>query len=68
MPMEESAEEEYYLVVDEEELLVVRRVLQSKREEEQSWLKHIFHTRGTMKRKECSIIIDENSCENVVAT
>lgn len=45
---------------------MVQCVLQSKHEEEEHWLKHnIFHTKDTVKEKECNIIINEDNYENV---
>nr|XP_011470547.1 PREDICTED: uncharacterized protein LOC105353251 [Fragaria vesca subsp. vesca] len=54
---------------DQGESLVIRRIMNaSKVEEHPDWRKHnIFHTKCTSNGKVCQVIIDSESCENIVA-
>ena len=64
-----EVEEEYIEEADEGELLVLGRALSGQKapnHEEQR--ENIFHTRCTIHRHVCSLIVDGGSCANVAST
>jgi len=60
--MEEVVEE-----VDEGELLVLRRALSGLKGHENEQRENIFHSRCTIRRKVCSLIIDSGSYTNMAS-
>ena len=47
--------------------LVARRLLLAPKQTDQSQRHNIFHTRCTVNRKVCDVIIDSGSSENIVS-
>nr|GEV83728.1 hypothetical protein [Tanacetum cinerariifolium] len=65
---DEPSEHEDVIYGDTRELLVIQRALAMDSIEDDVWLRHnIFHTRCTSLGKVCDVIIDSESCENVVS-
>jgi hypothetical protein len=65
---DEAADEEDVIYGDTGEMLVVRRVLNSSPVQDDVWLRNnIFHTRCSSHGKVCDVIIDSESCENVIS-
>nr|GEW80356.1 RNA-directed DNA polymerase [Tanacetum cinerariifolium] len=65
-PQEDEHEDITY--EDTCELLVIQRALHVESNRDKAWLRHnIFHTRCTLNRKVCDVVIDSGSCENVVS-
>ena len=61
--MEEVIEE-----ADEGDLLVLRRTLSGLKGSQEEQRENIFHSRCTIQRKVCSLIIDSGSCTNVASS
>ncbi|GJT24110.1 reverse transcriptase domain-containing protein, partial [Tanacetum coccineum] len=65
---DEPLEQEDVIYGDTGELLVIQRALAANSTEDSMWLRNnIFHTRCTSHEKVCDVIIDSESCENVVS-
>jgi len=59
-----EVKEECVEVVDKGELLVLRRALSGKTPNLEEQRENIFHTRCTIHRRVCSLIVDGGSCAN----
>ncbi|GKB45238.1 hypothetical protein Tco_0890180, partial [Tanacetum coccineum] len=66
--VENHSDHEEITYADCGEMLVVRQALSSVTNEDELWLRHnIFYTKCTCKGKACNVIIDGDSCENVIS-
>ena len=62
-----NVDDEKYIV--QGELLVARRAVSVQaKEEDEVQRENIFHTRCHFQNKECSVVIDGESCTNVAST
>jgi len=63
----EKTQEEIVKQADEGEMLLLRRILSCQKGAKDDPRENIFHSRCTIQGKVCSVIIDEESCTNVVS-
>lgn len=59
----ESGEESIIEEADSGEMLMLKRVLHAQVNPQENQWEILFHTRCTVKRKVCSMIIDNGSCQ-----
>ena len=63
----EETQEKVVEEADEGEILILRRVFSNQKGVKDEQRENIFHTRCTVQRKVCSLIINGVSCANIVS-
>ena len=63
----EETQEELIVKADEGDILLLTRNLSNLKDVENKQRENIFHSRYTIQEKLCSLLIDEESCANIVS-